>query len=127
MKKNSSKSRLLKRRLLTAFITCLLAVIGICTIIFNVMYHQALSSVDRHSSELSDKTVNTVSDAYYQLNLSSAQDALYFFGTNTGNTINAYDQIFQDQEDLITYVAPSAQPYFRNASYIFFILTKDRE
>ena len=125
MKKNSSKSRLLKRRLLTAFITCLLAVIGICTIIFNVMYHQALSSVDRHSSELSDKTVNTVSDAYYQLNLSSAQDALYFFGTNTGNTINAYDQIFQDQEDVISYVAPSASPYFRNASYIFFILTKD--
>ena len=51
MKKNYSKSRLLKRQLLIAFITSLLTVIGICTVIFNVMYHQALNSVDKHSRE----------------------------------------------------------------------------
>jgi len=50
------------------------------------------------------------------------------FGRNIGTEINAYEQHFRDQEDLITYVAPSAQPYLRDtchSSGIFFILTKD--
>ena len=128
MKKNCSKSRLLKRRLLIAFITSLLAVIGICTAIFNVMYHQALDSVDKHSAELADKTVNTVSEAYYQMNLSAAQGTMSLFGRNIGTEIYAYDEHFRDQEELITYVAPCAQPYLRDtchSSGIFFILTKD--
>jgi len=128
MKNNCSKSRLLKRRLLIAFITSLMAVIAICTVIFNVMYHQALNRVDRHSTELADKTVNTVSEAYYQMNLSAAQGTLTLFGRNIGTEINAYDQHFHDQEELITYVAPSAYPLLMDSCHssgIFFILTKD--
>ena len=66
MKKEVSKSRSLRRKLLIALISCLLAVLGICTALFNMIYSQAVRNVSTHSAALADETVEIVSVGNYQ-------------------------------------------------------------
>ncbi|MBP0974762.1 MAG: HAMP domain-containing histidine kinase, partial [Oscillospiraceae bacterium] len=80
MRKETSKSRLLRRKLLTALISCLIAVLGICTMIFNMIYQQASVNVNLYSGAMAGQTVSAVSDAYYQQFLASQQQYLHDFG-----------------------------------------------
>ena len=80
MEKEQSKSRLLRRKLLTALISCLIAVLGICTMIFNMIYQQASVNVNLYSGAMAGQTVSAVSDAYYQQFLASQQQYLHDIG-----------------------------------------------
>lgn len=80
MGKHTSKSRSLRRTLLIALISCLIAVLGICTAVFNMIYQQASVNVNLYSGELAGQTVSTVTDAYYQQFLSAQQQYLRDFG-----------------------------------------------
>ncbi len=80
LRKETSKSRLLRRKLLTALISCLIAVLGICTMIFNMIYQQASVNVNLYSGAMAGQTVSAVSDAYYQQFLASQQQYLHDFG-----------------------------------------------
>ena len=61
MKQEVSKSRSLRRRLLTALISCLLIVVVICTLIFHLVYRQSVKNVDKHFSAFSESTFRDVS------------------------------------------------------------------
>ncbi|MBP0975758.1 MAG: HAMP domain-containing histidine kinase [Oscillospiraceae bacterium] len=80
MEQETSQSRSLRRRLLAALVSCLIAVLGICTMIFNLIYQQAAVNVNLYSGALAGQTVSAVSDAYYQQFLSAQQQYLHDFG-----------------------------------------------
>ncbi|EWM54774.1 sensor histidine kinase [Ruminococcus flavefaciens] len=73
MNKNISKSRTLRRRLLSTMIICLITVMVICTLIFNIVYKQTAEAVADNTSKLTEETFDTTSDIYYQQLVSSLQ------------------------------------------------------
>ena len=129
MQKNIPKSRLLRSRLLIALITCLLAVMLICTAIFQVMYRQTVRNVNVHSQDLAADTLNAVSDAYYQMNLSELQTMLHLFGRETAKELGSTSYPDMGESDVFRqYLRSSAQLFFtdtNHSSATFFLLTAD--
>lgn len=114
MGKHTSKSRSLRRTLLIALISCLIAVLGICTAIFNMIYQQASVNVNLYSGELAGQTVSTVSDAYYQQFLSAQQQYLRDFGREIALlSQNGYMDISDDT------LRDYAQEFFSSADLFF--------
>ena len=115
MEKERSKSRSLRRKLLIAMVSCLIAVLGICTVIFQIIYQQASVNVDLYSGALAGQTVSVVSDAYYQQFLSAQQQYLRDFGREISLLYqNADEALFRDN------LPEHAQAYF-NSSDVFFL------
>ena len=106
MKKNLSKSRTLRRRLLVTMIICLMTVLVICTFIFNMVYQKTADAVNTNTSKLTDETFNTTSDVYYQQLLNSLQMELNRFC----NTSYIQESLYQDEFD-------DFEPFDVNASY----------
>ena len=79
MKKDSSQSRSLRKRLLITLITCLLTVLIICASMFELIYKQTERNVDTHFSEFSDEAISVVSDSLYQRNMANMQTVLHCF------------------------------------------------
>ena len=115
MEKERSKSRSLRRKLLIALISCLIAVLGICTVIFNMIYRQASVNVDLYSGALAGQTVSVVSDAYYQQFLSAQQQYLRDFGRELS-------LLYQDADgaSLRENLPDDAQAYFNSSDVFFF-------
>lgn len=116
MGKHTSKSRSLRRTLLIALISCLIAVLGICTAIFNMIYQQASVNVNLYSGELAGQTVSAVSDAYYQQFLSSQQQYLRDFGREMSLLLYQFDMSAEDLRENLQYQAFN---YFNNADVFF--------
>lgn len=127
MNQEQSKSRSLHKKLLIAMISCLLAVLGICTVMFNVIYRQTSVNVNLYSAALADKTVATVSDAYYSQYLASMQTNLHNFCNERylELSIHAINEEYTGESD---YEAPdeyrnsllySAEAYFETDHYVF--------
>ena len=116
MGKHTSKSRSLRRTLLIALISCLIAVLGICTVIFNMIYQQASVNVNLYSGELAGQTVSAVSDAYYQQFLSSQQQYLRDFGREMALLLYQFDMSAEDRRENLQYQAVN---YFSNANVFF--------
>ncbi|MBR4201883.1 MAG: HAMP domain-containing histidine kinase [Oscillospiraceae bacterium] len=114
MEKEISPSRSLRRKLLIALISCLIAVLGICTVIFNMIYQQASVNVNLYSGALAGQTVTAVSDAYYQQFLSAQQQYLQDFGREIS-------LLYQNADTDISYddLRDHAQAYFRSADAFF--------
>lgn len=116
MGKHTSKSRSLRRTLLIALISCLIAVLGICTAIFNMIYQQASVNVNLYSGELAGQTVSLVSDAYYQQFLSSQQQYLRDFGREMALLLYQDGMSAEDRRENLQYQAVN---YFSNADVFF--------
>ena len=114
LEKEISPSRSLRRKLLIALISCLIAVLGICTVIFNMIYQQASVNVNLYSGALAGQTVTAVSDAYYQQFLSAQQQYLQDFGREIS-------LLYQNADTDISYddLRDHAQAYFRSADAFF--------
>ena len=128
MEKEISKSRSLRRKLLTALITCLLTVFILCTAIFDITYNQTAKTVIHHSNELADDTVSVISDSVYQHDLSAIQNVLRNFCNETSLEMRAYGYFPSQQNEFISYVNHKAASYFNYSffeSCVFFILTDD--
>lgn len=128
MEKEISKSRSLRRKLLTALITCLLTVFILCTAIFDITYNQTAKTVIHHSNELADDTVSVISDSVYQHDLSAIQNVLRSFCNETSLEMRAYGYFPSQHNEFISYVEHKAAAYFNYdffESCIFFILTDD--
>ena len=128
MEKEISKSRSLRRKLLTALITCLLTVFILCTAIFEITYNQTAKTVIHHSNELADDTVSVISDSVYQHDLSAIQNVLRNFCNETSLEMRAYGYFPSQQNEFISYVNHKAASYFNYSffeSCVFFILTDD--
>ena len=133
MKQEQSKSRSLHKKLLIAMISCLLAVLGICAVIFNTIYRQTSVNVNLYSAALADETVTTVSDAYYSQYLASMQTNLHNFcnerylelsihAMNEEYTGESYYEAPDEYRNSLLY---SAEAYFEAENYVF--LTYDGE
>ena len=116
MEKHTSKSRSLRRTLLIALISSLIAVLGICTAIFNMIYQQASVNVSLYSGELAGQTVSIVSDAYYQQFLSSQQQYLRDFGREMSLLLYQGDISAEERRENLQYQAVN---YFSNADMFF--------
>ncbi|MCR4889635.1 MAG: HAMP domain-containing histidine kinase [Ruminococcus sp.] len=128
MEKEISKSRLLRRKLLTALITCLLTVIIMCTAIFNITYNQTAKTVIHHSNELAEDTVSIISDSVYQHDLSAMQNVLRNFCNETSLEMRAYGYFPSQENEFISYVNQKAASYFNYhffESCVFFVMTDD--
>lgn len=128
MDKEASKSRALRRNLFIALISCLLAVILICTTIFHTIYTQAYQNVDAHSDALTDDIVSVVSDAYYQQFSSAMATDLHHFFSQLCLEAESYEYQFEAKEEVdnnifnraINYFSPSEYAYhFSNAVFLY--------
>ena len=128
LKKKASKSKALRRNLMIALISCLLAVILICTAIFNMVYQQAYRNVDAHSDTLTDDVVSVVSDAYYQQFSSAMLTDLHNFFMQLCWEADPYAYQFEDKEAVdndifsraIGFFTPSEYAnYFSNAVFLY--------
>ena len=98
MKKNLSKSRTLRRRLLVTMIICLMTVLVICTLIFNMVYRKTADAVTTNTSKLTDETFNTTADIYYQQLVSSLQMELNNLCSASYMSECLYNEEFDDFE-----------------------------
>ena len=112
MKKDVSKSRLLKRRLLIAMISCLLMVMTICTLTFQNVYNKTLNAVESNSSKLSDETITAVSDAYYVQMLETLKGEIRHFCSHTTMQEIAYDYTFENEDEYDTYLFLQSMDFF---------------
>ena len=121
MKKEASKSRLLKRRLLIALLSCLVTVMTICTLTFNNVYNKAVNAVETNSSKLADETVSAVSDAYYKQMLATLKSEARHFCLSVSMEATAYDYSFENDAEFYEYVFADSLDYFGNAYDACFI------
>ena len=117
MRKETSKSRLLKRRLLAAMLSCLMTVMTICTLTFNSVYNKAVNAVENSSARLADDTINSVSEAYYSQMLETLKSEIKHFCINIGIETTAYQYDFENYEALRNYIFADSYDYFGDASY----------
>lgn len=114
MEKKASQSNLLRRKLLIALISCLIAVLGICTMMFKMIYQQTLVNVNLYSGALAGQTADAISDTYYQQFLFAQQQYLRDFGREIALLYqNADTEISGDD------LREQAQAYFKNADAFF--------
>ena len=116
LEKERSKSRSLRRKLLIALISSLIAVLGICTVIFNMIYQQASVNVNLYSGALAGQTVSAVSDAYYQQFLSAQQQYLRDFGREMSLLLYQDNMSAEARRDSLQYQAVN---YFSSADVFF--------
>lgn len=125
MKKEVSRS--LRRKLLIALISCLLAVLGICTAVFNIINQKASVNVNLYSTALVGQTVSTVSDAYYQQFLCAMQNNIKNFCNERSLELHI-NEMYQDftgeaysesPEDYCRSLFFSAETYFSETDYVF--------
>ena len=116
LEKERSKSRSLRRKLLIALISSLIAVLGICTVIFNMIYQQASVNVNLYSGALAGQTVSAVSDAYYQQFLSAHQQYLRDFGREMSLLLYQDNMSAEARRDSLQYQAVN---YFSSADVFF--------
>lgn len=114
MRKERSKSRLLKRRLLIAMLSCLVTVMTVCTLTFNSVYNKAVDAVESNSAKVADEAVSTVSDAYYGQMLDTLKSEIKHFCINIGIEATAYQYGFCDIEEFRDYICADSQDYFGN-------------
>ena len=128
MEKEISKSRSLRRKLLIALITCLMTVLILCTVIFNITYRQTANTVIEHTNELAADTSSIISDSVYQHDLSGIQNVLRNFCNETSLEMRAYGYFPSQRSEFISYVNHKASAYFNYSffsSCIFFVLTDE--
>ena len=118
MKQNQSKSHSLRKHLLIVLISCLITVMVICTETFNIIYHQTIKDVDKHSVELSSETLDITSHGYYQMNLSAVQAINLCIGKNIGAEISDGQTRAQSDEELLSYVLERTKTYYNETNYI---------
>lgn len=116
MEKDGSKSRSLHRTLLIALVSCLLAVMGICTVVFQMIYRQVSVNVSVYSAAIAGQTVSVSSDAYYRQFLSAQQQYLQDFGNEISLRIDMDGMQFQNSEELRDYLREHALSYFDGLS-----------
>ena len=117
MRKETSKSRLLKRRLLAAMLSCLMTVMTICTLTFNSVYNKAVNAVENSSARLADDTIDSVSEAYYSQMLETLKSEIKHFCINIDIETTAYQYDFENYEALRNYIFADSYDYFGDASY----------
>ena len=82
MKKEISKSRALRRRLLSVLLICLITIMIIFVSVFDIVYKRSTNIVTSHTSKIAGKTVDTTAHGFYQVTLGNLQLSLESFGTN---------------------------------------------
>ena len=82
MKKEMSKSRALRRRLLSVLLMCLITIMIIFVFVFNLVYKRSTNIVVSHTSKIASNTVDTTAHGFYQVTLGSLQVSLDCFGTD---------------------------------------------
>ena len=112
MKKKKSKTRALRRRLLVAMLSCLLTVMIICTLTFDNVYNKALSAVETNSSKLSDETISTFSDAYYDQMLVTLKGEIRHFCAHTIMQEIAYNYSFENEEEYYQFLFCQSMDFF---------------
>ncbi len=117
MRKETSKSRLLKRRLLAAMLSCLMIVMTICTLTFNSVYNKAANAVETNSAKLADETITSVSDAYYSQMLDTLKSEIKHFCINIGIEATAYQYSFENYDDYTDFICADSYDYFGYTSY----------
>ena len=117
LQKDVSKSRTLRRRLLIALISSLIAVLGICTVIFNMIYRQTSVNVNLYSGALAGQTVSAVSDAYYQQFMYAQQQYLRDFGRE--QMLKRYEMPDENRDVLWQMTANDAAEYFSGIDAFF--------
>lgn len=110
MKKELSNSRALRRRLLTAMITCMLAIIAIVTIIFNILYHKANQNVAVHTRQLASEITDINANGFYQVILGSDQFYVRAFGNDMGTLLDNVH--FESKAERRDYVKQRMAEYF---------------
>ena len=108
--KELSSSLALRRRLLVTLIACMLAVMTIVIIIFNIIYRKADQNVASHTDQLAGEISDITANGFYQIFLGNDQFSIKSFGDNTGMLIdNAY---FESETECSDYVKQRMGEYF---------------
>ena len=84
MKQNSSKSRALRRKLLTAMIVCFVTIMIICVSVFNIVYNRSSKIVADHTSKTTDNTVDATAHGFDQVELANSRKLLSCIGKEMG-------------------------------------------
>ena len=82
MKKEISKSRALRRRLLSVLLICFITIMIIFVFVFDLVYKRSTNIVTSHTSKIASNTVDTTAHGFYQVTLGNLQLSLESFGTN---------------------------------------------
>lgn len=107
MKKALSKSRLLRRHLLSTLIICFITMIIIYITVLSFVYNKSTSIVVSHTSKIASNTVDTTAHGFYQVTLGNTQSSLDGFGTNVSTVLDSIQgQVVIDlflEEKMISY------------------------
>ena len=101
MKKEISKSRALRRRLLSVLLICFITIIIIFVSVFNLVYKRSTNIVVSHTSKIASNTVDTTAHGFYQVTLGNLQSSLESFGTNICTVLGSLQDIPDIDQELV--------------------------
>lgn len=101
MKKEISKSRALRRRLLSVLLICFITIMIIFVFVFNLVYKRSTNIVVSHTSKIASNTVDTTAHGFYQVTLGNLQSSLESFGTNICTVLGSLQDIPDIDQELV--------------------------
>ncbi|WP_303838739.1 cell wall metabolism sensor histidine kinase WalK [Ruminococcus flavefaciens] len=101
MKKEISKSRALRRRLLSVLLICLITIMIIFVSVFDIVYKRSTNIVTSHTSKIASNTVDTTAHGFYQVTLGNLQLSLESFGTNICTVLGSLQDIPDIDQELV--------------------------
>ncbi|WP_296725896.1 HAMP domain-containing sensor histidine kinase [Ruminococcus sp.] len=101
MKKEISKSRALRRRLLSVLLICFITIMIIFVFVFNLVYKRSTNIVVSHTSKIASNTVDTTAHGFYQVTLGNLQSSLESFGTNICTVLGSLQDIPDIDQKLV--------------------------
>ena len=101
MKKEISKSRALRRRLLSVLLICLITIMIIFVSVFDIIYKRSNNIVTSHTSKIASNTVDTTAHGFYQVTLGNLQLSLNSFGTNICTVLGSLQDIPDIDQELV--------------------------
>ena len=101
MKKEISKSRALRRRLLSVLLICFITIMIIFVFVFDLVYKRSTNIVTSHTSKIASNTVDTTAHGFYQVTLGNLQLSLESFGTNICTVLWSMQDIPDLNQELV--------------------------
>ncbi|MCR5601117.1 MAG: HAMP domain-containing histidine kinase [Ruminococcus sp.] len=101
MKKKMPKSRLLRRRLLSVLLLCIIAIMMIFYLVFNLVYKRSTNIVVEHTSKIASNTVDTTAHGFFQIKLGSLQSSIESFGDSVCTVIGSLQDIPDLDQNLV--------------------------
>lgn len=126
-KKETSKSHSLKRRLMIMMIACLLTVMIICTVVFELVYSRTVVTVDNHFTRLTDLMYENMTTTVFAEDIECMKAVLQCYCREMGSELKQ-GVVGTHKEELKQYLMYRASDYFYDIMVpheVFFIADKD--